>query len=97
MALAITSDQMTSDLTSHTAHYSQHAAANGQGAWIVSWLPLRLLDRNRAITAMTIAEAVSTHQPASGDLWPSILNTLARELHLTGEDALRRVRELGGS
>jgi hypothetical protein len=39
-----------------TARYSSHAAADGQGAWIVSGLPRRLFTRNQAITAMVLAE-----------------------------------------
>jgi hypothetical protein len=38
-----------------TAQYSSHAAADGQGAWIVSGLPRRLFTRNQAITAMVLA------------------------------------------
>lgn len=51
---------MTSDQTKHTAQWSQHAAADGEGAWVVSWLPgRRLLTRDQAITAMTLAEMVA--------------------------------------
>jgi hypothetical protein len=39
-----------------TARYSQHAAADGFGAWIVSWCANRLFKRGQAITALTIAE-----------------------------------------
>jgi hypothetical protein len=39
-----------------TAHFSQHAAADGNGAWIVSTYPARLFSRNQAITALTLAE-----------------------------------------
>jgi hypothetical protein len=39
-----------------TARYSPSAAADGQGAWIVSGLPHRLVNRNQAITAMVLAE-----------------------------------------
>jgi hypothetical protein len=39
-----------------TARFSQHAAANGNGAWIVSTHPARLFSRNQAITALTLAE-----------------------------------------
>lgn len=39
-----------------TTRFSQHVAANGRGAWIVSCLPNRLLTRNQAITALTVAE-----------------------------------------
>jgi len=39
-----------------TAAFRQHAAADGQGAWIVSCCPDRLLSRDQAITALTVAE-----------------------------------------
>ena len=42
-----------------TAQYSTDAAADGQGAWIVSGLPHRLVTRNQAITAMVLAERLA--------------------------------------
>jgi hypothetical protein len=42
-----------------TARFSQHAAADGNGAWIVSTRPARLFTRNQAITALTIAERLA--------------------------------------
>jgi hypothetical protein len=39
-----------------TARFSQHAAADGRGAWIISCLPNRLLARDQAITALAVAE-----------------------------------------
>ena len=92
MALTITDERMTSDQTCHRARHSPYAAADGQGAWIVSWLPLRLLDRIQATTAMTLAELVATHElPGESQWWP-VLNAWAAELQLTGADAVRRVR-----
>jgi hypothetical protein len=42
-----------------TARFSQHAAANGNAAWIVSTHPARLFSRNQAITALTLAERLA--------------------------------------
>jgi len=42
-----------------TARFSQHAAADGNGAWIVSTRPARLFGRNQAITALTLAERLA--------------------------------------
>jgi hypothetical protein len=42
-----------------TARFSQHAAADGNGAWIVSTHPARLFSRNQAITALTLAERLA--------------------------------------
>ena len=42
-----------------TARYSAHAAADGQGAWIVSGLPPRVFTRDQAITAMVLAERLA--------------------------------------
>jgi hypothetical protein len=39
-----------------TAKFTEHAAADGRGAWIVSCHPGRLFTRNQAITAMVLAE-----------------------------------------
>ena len=38
-----------------TARFSEHAAAEGNGAWIVSIYPARLFSRDQAITARTVA------------------------------------------
>jgi hypothetical protein len=42
-----------------SAKYSSGAAADGQGAWIVSGLPRRLFSRDQAITAMVLAERLA--------------------------------------
>ena len=42
-----------------TAEFREHAAADGQGAWIVSTYPRRLFTRNQAIMAMTLAERLA--------------------------------------
>ena len=42
-----------------TARYSKHAAASGDGVWIVSDRPSRLFTRNQAITAMVLAERLA--------------------------------------
>jgi hypothetical protein len=39
-----------------TARFTQHAAADGRGAWIVSDRSGRLFSRNQAITALTVTE-----------------------------------------
>lgn len=36
-----------------TARFSQHAAADGSGAWIISTHPARLFIRDQAVTALT--------------------------------------------
>jgi hypothetical protein len=47
-----------------TARLSQHAAAGGQGAWVVSDRSARLFGRNQAITALTITELLAIgHSP----------------------------------
>jgi hypothetical protein len=42
-----------------TARFSEHAAADGNGAWIVSTHPARLFSRNQAITALTLAKRLA--------------------------------------
>jgi hypothetical protein len=51
-----------------TARFSQHAAANGHGAWIVSAHPARLFTRGRAIAALTVAELGESGYPDSHPL-----------------------------
>ena len=42
-----------------TAWFSKDAAADGNGAWIVSIHPLRLFHRDQAVTALTLAERLA--------------------------------------
>lgn len=56
MTLTITDTRMTSDVTDVTARYSDHAAADGFGAWMLSDQPARLFTRDEAIAAMQQAE-----------------------------------------
>lgn len=83
MSLTITDTTMTSDHRIHTARHS--ADRNG---WEVSWLPGQILDRNSAITAMTLADAVSSGDMDAGNrLWPHV-QEWAYELGLTAPDAV---------
>jgi hypothetical protein len=62
MAIRIYDDTMTLEIDDRvvaTARFSQHAAADGNGAWIVSTHPARLFSRNQAITALTLAERLT--------------------------------------
>jgi hypothetical protein len=62
MAVSIESDHMVCEVAGAvvaTARFSQHAAADGNGAWIVSTHAERLFTRNQAITALTLAERLA--------------------------------------
>jgi len=85
--ITITDTAMTSPATPHTA------TATG-GGWQVSWLPGRTLDRNQAITAMTIADMVGgTGVPRADDpIWLH-LDGWAAELGLTAPGAVARASE----
>jgi hypothetical protein len=86
MTLTITGTTMTSDQTAHTARL----APGSQHHWQVSWLPGRALDRNGAITAMTLAGLTTERDLDEGhQLWPFIQDWAA-ELGLTGSDAIHR-------
>jgi hypothetical protein len=81
--MRISATRMTSDVSTHFA-----AAVPGAGSmWRVSWLPGRLLDRNRAVTAMMLAEVASKKPPRL------LVDTWATELDLTGADAARLVSQ----
>ncbi len=83
MTLIITDATMTSD---HTAHSARQAA--GRDGWEVSWLPGQTLDRNTAVTAMILADAVGKTDLHEGHrLWPHIQGWAA-ELGLTAPEAL---------
>ncbi len=59
MSLRIENNSMSLEVDGHvlaTARFSEYAAADGQGAWIVSDRSGRLFSRNQAITALTVTE-----------------------------------------
>jgi hypothetical protein len=88
MPLTITDAAMTSDQTAHTARQ-----APGGNGWEVSWLPGQILDRNTAITAMTLAETTADPDLHEGHrLWPHIQGW-AGELGLTAPDAIARASQ----
>ena len=84
MTLTIQDESISSDTTRHTAHL----VPGHKHTWRVSWLPGRLMDRNTAITAMTLAEVGATDEVNPGHrLWSHIENWSA-ELGLTASDTL---------
>jgi hypothetical protein len=86
MTLTITDTTMTSDQSAHTARL----ASGSQHRWEVSWLPGRSLDRDSAITAMTLADLAGERDlNEQHHLWPFIQGWAA-ELGLTGSDAITR-------
>jgi hypothetical protein len=92
MNLTINDTTMTSDQTAHTARL----APGSEHLWEVSWLPGRTLDRNSAITAMTLAgHAGEPDLNARHRLWPFI-QSWAAELGLTGSDAINRASQPAG-
>jgi hypothetical protein len=91
MTVTINDATMTSDQTAHTARQ----APGRQYLWEVSWLPGKVLDRNSAITAMTLADLVGEGELNERHrLWPFI-EGWAAELGLTGSDAVDRVSQSG--
>jgi hypothetical protein len=62
MAIRIEDDFVTLEVDGAvvaTARFSQYAAVDGNGAWIVSTKPARLFSHNQAITALTLAERLA--------------------------------------
>jgi hypothetical protein len=62
MAIQISDDFMALEVNGEvvaTARFSEYAAADGNGAWIVSTYPARLFTRIQAITALTLAECLA--------------------------------------
>jgi hypothetical protein len=91
MTLTINGTTMTSDQTAHTAGQ----APGRQHLCEVSWLPGRVLDRNRAITAMVLADQAGAYDLNERHrLWPHI-ESWAAELGQTGLDAVNRVSQPG--
>jgi hypothetical protein len=91
MTLTINDTTMTSDQTAHAARL----ASGHEHRWEVSWLPGRALDRNSAITAMTLAgHAGEADLNGRHQLWPFI-QSWAAELGLTASDAIDRASQPG--
>lgn len=88
MSLRITERRITSDATGHVA---QRASA-GTNLWRVSWLPSQLLDRNDAITAMTLAETVAAH-PEPDERTRALIHGWADELWLTADQAIELIQK----
>ena len=88
MTLTINDTTMTSDQTAHTAR-----RAPDRNGWEVSWLPGQTLDRNAAITAMTLADTTAEPDLHEGHrLWPHIQGWAA-ELGLTAPDAIAKTSQ----
>jgi hypothetical protein len=88
VALTINDSSMTSDRTAHTARH-----APDRNGWEVSWLPGQTLDRNTAITAMTLADTTAEHDLHEAHrLWPAI-QSWAEELSLTVPDAIAQASQ----
>jgi hypothetical protein len=91
VTLTINDTAMTSDQTSHTA---QHVP--DRTGWEVSWLPGQTLDRNTAITAMTLADAAAETDLHEGhQLWPQV-QSWAAELGLTAPEAIAQASQPPG-
>jgi hypothetical protein len=85
VTLTINDSSMTSDQSAHTARHEP-----GRNGWEVSWLPRRTLDRNTAITAMTLADTLAERDLAERHrLWPFV-QSWAAELGLTAPDAIAK-------
>ncbi|MGH3860902.1 hypothetical protein [Actinokineospora sp.] len=92
--MRITDDAMISDRTRHEAHTVR--SGETYGPWTVSWLPERFINRNQAITAMTLAETVAGVLLTTHDvtMW-AVIDDWAAELGLTGPDAVGRIAHHG--
>src|SRR5215475_13695515 len=80
MATTITTGWMRSDRTWHGAELV------GSGRWRVSWLPGRLVSRDRAVTALMLAETLAAHPAPGARAW-LVAGSLAAELGLTARQA----------
>jgi hypothetical protein len=88
VTLTINDTTMTSDQSAHTARH-----APGRNDWEVSCLPGQTLDRNSAITAMTLADTTAEPGLHEGHrLWPHI-QSWAAELGLTAPDAIAKTSQ----
>ena len=83
MSVQITAEAMTGEWSGHRA--VPLFAGEQYGLWVVSWLPGRWLDRNQAITAMVLAEALAAG--TEDDRTRLAVAAWAGELGLSGSEA----------
>jgi hypothetical protein len=90
--MKITEERMSSDRTPATAEWRPHAAPDGTGAWVVSWLPERLPGQSQAVSAITLAErAASGISGSEPEDW-LFIDGRAGEPGLSGPAAVARLR-----
>ncbi|NUS55620.1 MAG: hypothetical protein HOV66_12300 [Streptomycetaceae bacterium] len=82
---------MTSDATAHSAR------CVGGDRWVVTWLPGRMLTGEQAVTAMTIASTLATHEVSVGDPEWAVLDDWALELGLTAREAVSLIAKPGSA
>jgi hypothetical protein len=83
MTLTINDTTMASDQNVHTAR-----RAPDRNGWEVSWLPGQILDRNTAITAMTLADTAAEHDLHDRHPLLPLVESWAGELGLTAAEAI---------
>ena len=88
MTLTITDTAMTSDRSGCTARHSPD-----RNGWEVSWLPGQILDRNTAITAMTLADTAAEHDLHDRHPLLPHVESWAEELGLTAPEAIARASQ----
>jgi hypothetical protein len=88
VSIQITDDLMDSNQTGHRA--VRVSAPCQPQQWRVSWLPERVLGRNEAVTAMTLAETLSDGLPA-GHVARLLVTAYAAELGLDTAEVLDRL------
>ena len=88
MTLTINDTTMTSDQNVHTAR-----RAPDRNGWEVSWLPGQILDRNTAITAMTLADTAAEHDLHDRHPLLPLVESWAGELGLTAAEAIARASQ----
>jgi hypothetical protein len=89
MAVTILDDSMSSDRTTHRARLMLEEAH----LWEVSWLPGHRLDRNRAITAMVLADLAGPGDLRTGDHDWIFAEGWAGELGLRVDEAVERISQ----
>lgn len=99
MSVWITENEMSSNVTAHHATRLPPTDRGSSRVWRLSFLPVWwLLDRNQAITAMTLAETIATGD--TGDTGDggcfsvrdtALITDLAAELGMTAREAITRI------
>lgn len=69
MSIRYIGQRIESDVTGVSAVFHPELGDDGEGAWVLSAMPNRLLNRDDAVTAMVLADIYARNPPPEAATW----------------------------